>query len=256
MKIYIPTKGRTDRQPTWDALPPQLKERAYLVCPEREGKWHGSFNRQYLSCPAEGISAVRQWIIENADDPFVFMMDDDQTFFVRQSPTDWHLRPATAADLTAMYLRVQELLEGGSYAHLGISARQGNNRVPELTKEIARQYNTYAYNAEIIQREGLRFDEVPLMEDFNMTLHLLRRGYKNIVLYKYAWNQPTSNASGGCSTYRTPELQERAARMLEANHPGFVKVVRKASKSGWKGMEERVDVTVYWKKAYESSKNN
>jgi hypothetical protein len=76
------------------------------------------------------------------------------------------------------------------------------------------------------------------------------------VLFEYCWNQRDSGATGGCSTYRTAEMQAEAARRLAELHPNFVKVVTKKSKdtsTSWKNMKERVDVIVYWRKALESA---
>ena len=59
---------------------------------------------------------------------------------------------------------------------------------------------------------------------------------------------------GGCSTYRTMELQGAAAEKLAAKHHPFVKVVIKKTKTAWGGAE-RKDVIVQWKKAYQSADN-
>jgi hypothetical protein len=94
------------------------------------------------------------------------------------------------------------------------------------------------------------------MEDFDLTLQLLRLGKPNRVFFEYCWNQRDSGATGGCSKYRTPEMQSDAAHRLAEMHQGFVKLVTKKSKdtsTSWKGMKERVDVIVSWRKALESA---
>ena len=90
------------------------------------------------------------------------------------------------------------------------------------------------------------------MEDFDVTLSLLELGYPNRITYKYAWGQGRSGDDGGCSLYRTSEMQKNAAIRLAEFHPRTVKVVNKRSKTKWGGLdsEVRVDVIVNWKKAF------
>ena len=107
------------------------------------------------------------------------------------------------------------------------------------------------YNKKYLEREQITFGRIPVMEDFDITLQLLRRGYPNMILNHWVHNQGGSDTTGGCSTFRTPELQEKAANMLKEFHPNFVKVVEKETKTSWGG-KKRTDVTVYWKKAYKS----
>jgi len=46
------------------------------------------------------------------------------------------------------------------------------------------------------------------------------------------------------------EAQDRAARALKERFPDFVTLVKKKTKTAWEG-QERTDVIIQWKKAYE-----
>ena len=74
----------------------------------------------------------------------------------------------------------------------------------------------------------------------------------NVCLNEWVHNQGGSGSAGGCSTYRTPEIQAEAAHKLHEHHRPFVKVVKKTTKTAWGG-GERTDVIVQWKKAYKIS---
>jgi len=113
-------------------------------------------------------------------------------------------------------------------------------------------FNAYMYDVAQLRSLGVIMGRLRVMEDFDLTIQLLRMGKPNAVIYQYCWNQSGSNADGGCSQYRTLEMQAQAAHQLAKLHSGFVKVTEKQSKN-WKGMVTRTDVIVYWKKAYESS---
>jgi hypothetical protein len=120
--------------------------------------------------------------------------------------------------------------------------------------------NAYAYHTgrlrSLVDEGVIELGRVPVMEDFDLTLQLLRAGFPNRVSYEFCWNQRGSGSEGGCSTYRTGEMQAAAARRLAELHPDFVKVVTKSSKSNWKqgDMQERVDVIVQWRKAFEAGR--
>jgi hypothetical protein len=149
------------------------------------------------------------------------------------------------------------------FAHVGISQRFGNNRIEEDFVEITRMNNAYAYNTKIMRnlykKHGIGFSELEekykkrfVMEDFMVTLQLLRLGYANRVTYEYCWSQKQSGDEGGCSLYRNDEMQQYSAKALAKEHPGLVRVVQKESKVKWKGFKSktRYDVNIQWKKSF------
>jgi hypothetical protein len=107
----------------------------------------------------------------------------------------------------------------------------------------------------VLKKEGVRFDRLPVMEDFDVALQLLRKGYPSLTLNNWVQDQSTSNAPGGCSTYRSLEVQAKGAKGLARLHPNVVKLVEKTTKGAWGG-GTRTDVQVAWKKAYEEGKRN
>ena len=67
MKIYIPTRGRTATQTTWRSIGEWARQRACLVCPESEVKYHLNYNRKVLSRgDVTGINNVREFIMDHA----------------------------------------------------------------------------------------------------------------------------------------------------------------------------------------------
>jgi len=251
MKLYIPTYKRVDKQRTWQVLPDSLKEITYLVCPESESAVHVEAGRQVFAAPdsIKGIAATRQWILENSDDDQILMLDDDQSFRCRED-SSYKLRPMGDSDYEAMLNAAEVALE--SYNAVGISAQAGNNRTfPKSIVSPGRMYNMYALNRNFFLDNDIRFDAMRVMEDFHVTLSMLKMGYANAILQDWCWSSPGSNADGGCSNYRTAEVQREGALRLAELHSPFVTVVEKESKSWGNGLETRTDVRVAWKKAYE-----
>ena len=177
------------------------------------------------------------------------MMDDDLTFAYRKQQTGTQLHKAGMENVLDMFNTIETNLE--HYIHVGISAREGNNRIAAETKTVTRMMRLLAYNKQEVLNTGARFDRIDTKQDFDMTLQLLRKGHKNLVLYNFAHNQPGSNNRGGCSVYRNDEMMNRCSHELAELHPEFVKVVEKTTKTSWGG-GVRTDVRIAWKKAYES----
>ncbi len=260
IRIYIPTRDRLRVQRTWNFLPEELRKNAALVCSASESAVHMKQNRSVMACPVQGISGVRQWLVDLEKEKFV-MTDDDHYMYRRVSPSSPKLRKADGRDLVVLYSRIEKLLD--EYPMVGVSARQGNDaylglrdggRIYEIRPGLTlnkRTCNMYGIRPDVLKKEGIRFDEVPLMEDMHVCLSLIARGYNVALITEFAWNQEASGVAGGCSSYRSYELQREAALKLARLHRPFVTVVKKLSKDkdgkNWKTVgAERFDVRVDW----------
>jgi hypothetical protein len=249
MQIFIPTRGRVFQE-TFTNLPKELRDRAVFVTPFDEKNIVGG---NVLRTPNSvvGIGPTRQWIVDNATDDKIVMLDDDLVFATRREDDPTKFRPSTPEDVHNLFNYIDSYLD--AYAHVGVSTREGGNRDTSLHTWNTRLLRILAYRRDVLLAEGIRFDRLEFMEDFDVTLQLLRNGYANIRINSMVHNQRSSNAPGGCSTYRTLEKQSAAARGLAALHPEFVTVVTKKTKTAWNG-QERQDVRIAWKQAFESTK--
>lgn len=256
MDLIIPTYGRVGRQETLRqllraGLAPALvvQEREY---DEYDRVWGSSAQIHCLPDRIRKIAPTRQWILENFDVAKFCMLDDDLWFYRRREDDRTKLRDITPMELKQAFDDMSFALD--CYAHAGFTAREGANRNTDAFMRNTRIMRVLGYHADTLRREGIRFDEMDVMEDFHVALSLLERGHENVVLNDFAHNQAGgSGAQGGCSHFRTPELQAANARRLAELHPDFVKVTQKTTKGAWGG-GTRTDVTVQWKKAYESSR--
>jgi hypothetical protein len=137
---------------------------------------------------------------------------------------------------------------------VGISAREGANYDTGQFKYASRQMRVHGINTHWFREHNIRFDRVEFMEDFDVILQVLEQGYANKVLNGYVHNQRGgSNAPGGCSSTRSLERHNEAAKHLQQLHPHFVRLVEKKS-GNWGGT--RIDVNISWKRAYEQGKLN
>lgn len=244
-RIFVVTYGRIGKQVTWRNLPPSVQQRATLLVDHREAVSHGDIPVTVLPEGCHGIGAVRQWMIDNSPEK-VIMLDDDLRFAVRREDDRKLLKQAAPVQLEEMFWHLENCLD--SYPLVGVASREGANNCTDHLMHNTRVLRLLAYRADILRELDVRFDRVPVMEDFDVALQLLRHGHENLVLNEWAHNQEGSGKEGGCSTYRTMELQAQAAERLAELHPGLVRVVEKETKTAWGG-GRRKDVVVYWKKA-------
>lgn len=253
MKIFIPTYGRHDKQHTYNHLPKKLQERVTLVVQKREAHLYKAYpNVIILPASVETITPTRQYIASKimSDGGKFVMLDDDLRFDKRRMDEKGKFYVATDKEIIDLFKTIEKSLD--KYAHVGVLSREGGNRVEQSTKECTRMMRVLAYRAEILHKNKVRFDRLPLQEDFDVTLQLLRKGYKNLVLCEWVNGQGSSGAKGGCSHFRTIEMHNDNVRKLANLHPGFVSIVEKQTKGAWGG-QARLDVMVQWKKAYLSS---
>ena len=257
MEIYVLTAGRPNAQPTWEALPQNIREITRVVIQTKERELYAKFEEQnpdnyhILPLGIERISPTRQYLLDHCQSKKLIMLDDDLTFSYRGTAGSVKLTPQTPKEVERMFTDINKALD--RYAHIAVSTREGNNHVEEDKKEVGRALRFHAMVAPTV-REHARFDRIEFKQDFDYTLQMLRAGFPNLIFYNYAHNQPGSNKPGGCSTYRSHEVLERCAHELHALHPDFVTVVEKETKGAWGG-GVRTDVRIKWKQAYESSLN-
>ena len=263
MKVYIPTYKRMDRQPTAEALVKAGVGVCLVVRPEeapaasewvvRLGKMaknNATVTTFILPEGMKGIHTTRQAVMDGTSgEDKIIMMDDDLSFSCRGRREDnpLYLSPMNPEDLYDAVTWLYDSL--GQYAMVGLGAREGNNRKPTDTDRCSRMMRAWGIHRPTFINEGIVFDRVNGIEDFDVILQFLRKGYPNLISNRYVTNQPSSNSSGGCSTFRTIEYQAEQARLLQSLHPNYVKLVEKETKTAWGG-GVRLDVNIQWKKAF------
>jgi hypothetical protein len=253
--IYIPSAGRGTRQFTLERIPPAYRDITFLVVPKDQRFEYDAYAGRcagVLACPKTGIGKTRQWILDTTKRKFILMFDDDMYFYHRIKKLDWHLATNSMDQNKEMLDELFAYLINDKFIHIGMATRTEASFYLCSYRTCTRVNNVHGFNVAAMRKHAPSFAELPVMEDFNVTLSLLRAGFPNKVLLDFVWNQPGSNSDGGCSTYRTAKLQAKAAKQLAALHPAFVKIVEKKviGATSWEGMKTRTDVRIAWHKAW------
>lgn len=265
MRIYIPSLGRADdRVGRGPAVHLRHDLDVWWVCSPQEAAAyrlqimkHGVAG-SVMECPWQGdgvhtLPDLRLWMAQDAAKngiDKVIMLDDDINFLVRRGVDTWQLTAADKDDAYLMLRWVSEQLD--EHETVGISAREGNNRagvgdMRSLVMHNTRMMRVLAYRTETLLRlEHARMND---LEDFDLTLQILRSGGSNVVSYWWANGQRKTGEDGGCSLYRTHETHDAACRRLAELHPGLVRLREKHNKSGGE-FGHRTEVTIMWKSAW------
>src|ERR1043166_10280876 len=218
MQIFIPTMSRLRDQRTLLALE-SAGIHPTLVVPVKEQRSYASAlgsSTRIAPCPAKGIANTRQWIMDNCEEDHIVMMDDDLTFHVRRTDDPTKFVPAMYGDVRAMVRLIDKNLK--KFAHVGVLAREGGNRIIEPYVDCSRPLRVYAYNMSMVRAVKARYHSGLVQDDFDMTLQLLRAGLPNRIICEYVNDQVTSNAPGGASTYRTIDVNNASVLKLAELH--------------------------------------
>jgi hypothetical protein len=87
-------------------------------------------------------------------------------------------------------------------------------------------------------------------EDMDLTLQLLRKGYRNAVWHTTVNDQRKFDAPGGATNERTIESSNADAYKLARLHPGYVRVDDKP----YKKSVPRLEVVCQWQEALEDGR--
>ena len=265
MKIVIPSLKRAGKVDALKIIPDYWMPDTYIAIGQDDyNDYRAAYpNINLLVVKAKGIANVREEILNGPHftDPKIVMVDDDCRMGYRTSPDGLGSKTAKIdeTNLNTVGLdawnRMNEILD--TYAHAGFSEAMLNRSNPDSTFNINfKALHILCYNKDLFPEGGVKFNRVMLREDYDVTLQLLEAGKPNYIEYLYTQDAGLSNKAGGCSEYRNAENQTSTAYELQNLHPGFVRLKdRKPPKGGgWFEGQEFKDVVVYWKKAYESSK--
>ena len=249
MRIFIPSSNRPLKQTTYDNLPLAIQREVAVIVPHDQFRIYSDAGLPAFPTPPNirGIGPTRQWICD-AYGGHVLMLDDDLVFATRRLDDRTKFRDSTPEEIIDLIAEIEDTMNNG-YAHGAVAPREGGNRNTDSVLFNTRCLRALFYNADILKKHNIRFTDMEVMEDFHVALSLLRLGHPSITLNHMVQNQNGSNLPGGCSVYRTLDVQARSAARLAELHPDFVKVVTKTTKTAWGG-ETRTDVRVSWKAAY------
>jgi len=178
------------------------------------------------------------------------MLDDDIRFAIRPH-LNGEYRTSTKEIFEKMIEEVISICND-EYPITGIVARQFSNNFDTLYRENQRIIQLMCIHIPTISKDRVYFNAINLscMSDYYFVLSYLKKGYKNKVITMYT-RDDKMQTEGGCSVYRTTEMVSASAIKLYKAFPDCVTLAYKNTGT-WK--ENRIDVRMQWKKAFNKEK--
>lgn len=255
MRIYIPTRARPHFS-TISALPVMYHSRVRVVVQKHEYELYRDVIREkYPRVPdpmvlpksIDTLAETRQWIIGNADDRIIAMMDDDITSFCTKDDLGKFggVRSMSQKETSFMLGVMKSYIESGRVCVSTVDrmalARPSKT---ELT-EPSRAGQVMFIDVEKCIDRDYRFDRIAIYHDQDFALQIARDGEICATSNRYGHNMRPLYAKGGLQTYRSQTLIDRCAKKLVSLHGDLVTL-------RWK---ERNDMniptrSINWKRAY------
>ena len=247
MQLYIMTRGRVGKQRTLQSIPSKWRDRTTLVVPREELGQHHFPSYGVPDC-IDNYSKKFQFIIDgniHQGENKVVILDDDLIFSKRVG--DKLLKVQDIEELNDMFDYMEELLE--DTALVSVHPRQMGHTQPVPYVENGKVICIQGVNRDLCQPIP-KVDQFPILADVVLNCTLLSRGVGNKLITSFVQDHGSCQAPGGCSLYRTPEMQKEAVEYVAGRFGPFAKAVTKTPKSAkWMG-DTRTDLRVQWKSLY------
>ena len=243
MNIYIVSSGRPNKQITAAQISPNSKYLVTTVVPEKEQNDYlqTQTTASYLFHNKFGIKDTRQFILDyatNSKEPKFLMLDDDLVFYKRLEQGNFiKANPDQVEEMfDEIYLKLN------SFGHVGVCDKFMSHAQPRDYITNGRYNQVMAYNFFMLPRPTPKFRvEVGEEQDFN--LQLLYAGVESCILTEYS-KSTSSYAPGGCSVWRTAEIERAAHEEMVRLWPGICTL--KENKS----TISKTSLAIQWKKAF------
>ena len=213
MKIVIPSYRRPD-----NCLTAKLLRRAVIAVHKNEIEEYRKHNQnEILEMPDElaekGMAVIRNWILDNAGDEEILMIDDDIKYFLYFERSE-----RKKMDEEMIY----ELAENGFRMARECGTKLwGINVAPD--KIFYKECSPFALTSPVcgtffgaIRDPEIRFDErLGLKEDYDYSIQILKKYRKIWRFNKYFYQAEHINSTGGCSGYRSFDREKEQAELLQ-----------------------------------------
>jgi len=230
MLIAIPSKGRAGKTKS-----DRYMQEAVMFVPRLEAEAYRLFTPcevREVPDTVRGITATRNWILDNTDDKWVVFIDDDlkTAGWIELYHENGAHRYLTASEMMGEWVKLFELTEQLDLKVWGLATDGALRSVYPWKPFLFHTYVTASCMG--IINDGLRFDEsFPVKEDYELCLRCIR-DHGGVLGARYLyWVNEHWKGKGGCSDYRTQAMEEDVIQRLMSMYSGFIRrVTRGGSK--------------------------
>jgi len=225
MHIAIPSKGRAGSTKS-----NKLLTTATLYVPAAEANaYRATSTNEVVGVPdsIHGITATRNWILDNVTDRRVVFVDDDvkAAGWCELFPFSVKHRRLKESQWLAEWGKLFDLLDGLHLRIWGVATQSAARSVYPWAPFRFHSYVTASCMG-IDNASGVRFDEsFPVKEDYELCLRCIKEDGAILSAQYIYWENEHWGTGGGCKSYRTQEMEETAIRRLIKMYPGLIRRV-------------------------------
>lgn len=230
MRFYVPSRNRPQcvTPETLIRYGVPSKDIKIVVRPDEYDMYRQEWDDHLLMVlpiTVNGLSATRQWLLENTVGKYQCQIDDDITSFGIKASILEFGGVHTFSDKRSFDLMIKKFVD---WLEEGITAASTQDRVAvarpssKRYKDCTRIGQVIFLNRHEIVKRGWRFDRCQIYADQDMALQIVRGGGLTRVSHEYAHNMRPIYAPGGVQVYRTQKVINSSAKKLCELHPGLV----------------------------------
>lgn len=223
MLIAVPSKGRAGSTTTNNLLP----NISTFFVPESEYHQYKGVVKNIITVPKEvqGITATRNWILQNTDNRWVVFLDDDVKTAGYNKLEERKTKKIEIKDegfWAEEFLKYFDLTEQMGYKIWGTRTENSTRGTYPYKPILTRSYVTASCMG-IINDGKYMFDEsFKVKEDYEICLrHIKNEGGILAIRYLY-WENEHWKIDGGCKDYRTIEMERDAIKKLIKLYPNMI----------------------------------
>jgi hypothetical protein len=230
--VAIPSKGRAGAVKTLRVLPsstvfaPVLEVDAYRVA--------GARHVVGVPDSVRGITATRNWILQNTDDRRIVMIDDDvvSAGYIKLHPHAAQNMTLSEAVWLGEFRKLFDVTEDMGFRLWGLATDGATRAVYPYHPFRFRSYVTASCMGLVNDGRTLFDESYPLKEDYELCLRcIVEDGGVVSAQYLY-WRNSHWLDAGGCKDYRTQAIEADCIKRLRRTYPGLVRVAQRAN-SQW-----------------------
>ena len=230
MLIAIPSKNRAGRTTTNKILP----NVGTFFVPESEVHQY-SYVKNVVGVPKEiqGITATRNWILNNTEEKWVVFLDDDAKFVgytkleKRQTKK---IEERNEGFWWEQFLLAFDCTEQLGYKMWGVKTESAPRSVYPYKPINTKTYLTASCMGMVNDGEFYFDERFKVKEDYEICLrHIVKYGGIYGIRYIH-WENEHWTTEGGCKDYRTIEIERQAIKDLHKMYPSMIRsATRKAN---------------------------
>lgn len=223
MLIAVPSKGRAGLTTTNKILP----NLCTFYIPESEYHQYKDLVKNIVCVPKEvqGITATRNWILQNTKEKWVVFLDDDAKNVGYNKLEERKTKKIEIRDegfWAEEFLKFFDITEQLGYKIWGTRTESSPRGTYPYKPFLFRSYVTASCMGIINDGEYIFDPEFKVKEDYEICLrHIKEKGGILAVRYLH-WENEHWSTEGGCKDYRTIDMERSAIKKLMELYPNMI----------------------------------